>query len=355
MPGISPSVMRELHRLLSTCQEFNTSTHLQTLFVDARLQPFGNSLPGADNRRQRVDNVIAHLHNRYLRDKTNALVNVLTVLAERYSDEYLGTQLYALSDRVKITQSDATFADAERYITASSAEATSQSTLTSGLEQIIGISNIKDILWLQMGLKAAKCVCRLLLDNGRRGSGFLVSDDLLLTNHHVLPTPQSAAHAIVEFNYQYDFSGSMKISTRYKLDATHFKTNIVLDYTIVRVIQEPAQTSLKTWGYVDINAQAEPVHGEHVIIIQHPGGEPKQIAMTENYVKSVSPPYIRYTTDTRPGSSGAPVFNDGWQVIALHHRSVIEQTSIRNRRQKLNEGILISQIRNDAGDFWTNA
>ena len=31
---------------------------------------------------------------------------------------------------------------------------------------------------------------------------------------------------------------------------------------------------------------------------------------------------IHYTTDTEPGSSGAPVLNDQWQVVALHHRAI---------------------------------
>lgn len=352
MPGIPPSVIRELQYLLSTCIEFTTTTHLQTLFVDARVHPFGNSLPGADNRQQRVDNVIYHLHNRYLHDGSNALVNLLLVLAERYTDEYLGTQLYALSDRLRIILSEIPYADVERYLTAHAVEEISPPAQVNGFEQIIGVSNLKEIFWLQMGLKAATSVCRLLLDNGGRGSGFLVRNDLLLTNNHVLPTLQSASKAIVEFNYQYAYDGGIKPTTRYCLDVSQYKTNVALDYTLVRIEQDPSKASLKSWGCVDINTQAPPVLGEHVIIIQHPGGEPKQIAMTENYVKSISKPYLRYSTDTRPGSSGAPVFNDGWQVIALHHRSIDAHASVPGRGQKLNEGILISAIREDAGVMW---
>ena len=222
----------------------------------------------------------------------------------------------------------------------------------AGHEQIIGISSLKNILWLQIGLKVAQSVCRLLLDNGGRGTGFLVGPNLLLTNNHVLPTPESANDAIAEFNYQHDLEGRMKLTSRYNLDTRVFKTNIPLDYTLVGVNQDPYITGLDTWGYVDSNAQAEPVRGEHLVIIQHPGGEPKQIAMTDNYVSSVSSPYIRYTTDTRPGSSGAPVFNDGWQVIALHHRSVVEHTTDPARREKLNEGVLLSKVIRDAGDLW---
>ena len=34
-----------------------------------------------------------------------------------------------------------------------------------------------------------------------------------------------------------------------------------------------------------------------------------------------------YTGDTQPGSSGAPVFSDLWEVIALHHSGVPDETA----------------------------
>jgi hypothetical protein len=35
--------------------------------------------------------------------------------------------------------------------------------------------------------------------------------------------------------------------------------------------------------------------------------------------------FIRYETDTQPGSSGSPVFNDQWQLAALHHSGVPDE------------------------------
>lgn len=31
---------------------------------------------------------------------------------------------------------------------------------------------------------------------------------------------------------------------------------------------------------------------------------------------------MHYLTDSKKGSSGSPVFNDQWQVVALHHRGI---------------------------------
>ena len=62
--------------------------------------------------------------------------------------------------------------------------------------------------------------------------------------------------------------------------------------------------------------------GECLNIIQHPNGELKQVALRENQLKDILPQFLHYHTDTAPGSSGSPVFNDQWELVALHHSGV---------------------------------
>lgn len=43
--------------------------------------------------------------------------------------------------------------------------------------------------------------------------------------------------------------------------------------------------------------------------------------MQDNQVVNVGDPYVHYRTPTDPGSSGSPVFNQKWELVALHHAS----------------------------------
>ena len=219
------------------------------------------------------------------------------------------------------------------------------------LEKILGVNNLKQISWIERGLAVSKSVCRILTPNGL-GTGFLIASDLLMTNHHVIPDSTVATQSVVEFNYQHDFEGNLLPTCRYRLDAGRFHSNSTLDYTIVGVLPDPGKPSLDDWGHTFLNPHADPVPGEHVIIIQHPNGGLKQIVLTANQVVSLWERRLHYTTDTMPGSSGAPVFNDLWQVIAIHHAGGDLQVNDKGDRRFVNEGILMSAIRADAGGFW---
>lgn len=211
------------------------------------------------------------------------------------------------------------------------------------LEKIIGTNNLKSIAWLQRGLEAAKSVCRIVTPKGL-GTGFLIDLGRVMTNHHVLSGPDIAAQSYVEFNFQEDSFGILQEPFRYRLLGEGFQTNVDLDFSIARIEQENAFPSLESWGTLTLSADSFPGIGEHVTIIQHPGGGAKQIALTANQVVSIFEHRLQYTTDTLPGSSGSPVFNDDWKVVALHHAGGNLVTNQRGDRMFANEGILSAKI-----------
>jgi V8-like Glu-specific endopeptidase len=53
---------------------------------------------------------------------------------------------------------------------------------------------------------------------------------------------------------------------------------------------------------------------------------------------------VQYTTDTLPGSSGSPVFNDNWEVVALHHAGGPLKTNDKVDIRFINEAIAINYL-----------
>ena len=220
-------------------------------------------------------------------------------------------------------------------------------------EKILGVNNLKQIAWIEQGVKSSRAVCRVLTPEGL-GTGFLIAPQWVMTNNHVIDSPELAKSAKIEFNYQYQFAvdGKLADTVRYDLDpASFFRTSTQFDYTIVAVKPDPAKPPADTWGTLHLNPNADPVSTEHVVIVQHPNGGPKQIVLTANAVLQVKPPHLHYSTYTMPGSSGSPVFNDLWQVIAIHHAAGPQIKSSSGTRYS-NEGVLMSAIKPELGKDW---
>ena len=87
--------------------------------------------------------------------------------------------------------------------------------------------------------------------------------------------------------------------------------------------REQNQAQIASFGFSRlIEQQGKILIGECLNIVQHPNGELKQVALRENQLKDILPQFLHYQTDTAPGSSGSPVFNDQWELVALHHSGV---------------------------------
>lgn len=202
------------------------------------------------------------------------------------------------------------------------------------MERVIGETrDFLSVEFLERGLMVNRCVGRVVTDlgSGRRsfGTGFMVSPRLLLTNWHVLKTKDTAAVSTVEFDYQLDFMGNARTPQRFRLEpAVFYLSQRELDFALVAVEETSSQNKkVRDLGWCRlIPTEGKAILGNPVNIIQHPLGEMKQVIIRENKLVDLPPQpldtFAHYEGDTEPGSSGSPVFNDQWEVIALHHSGV---------------------------------
>jgi len=199
------------------------------------------------------------------------------------------------------------------------------------LERIMQGNELTDIAYLAQGLLCARSVCRVVICTDRGllgyGTGFLVAPGVLMTNYHVLSTVGIARASTAQFGYERDLAGRELRPVEFALRATPAPI-LFEDLDIAIAAVEPRTSggeSLDQYGWLCLKPQpGKAFIGEYLTIIQHPGGECKQICVRENKLLDYSEdsPYLWYQTDTVGGSSGSPVFNNSWEVVALHHSSV---------------------------------
>jgi endonuclease G, mitochondrial len=241
------------------------------------------------------------------------------------------------------------------------------------LERILKGNDLSDISYLEQGLAAGRPVCRIVLRrNGSLvgyGTGFLVAPGVLMTNEHVFEDPSCVRESIAQFRYERDVHGLevASVDFGFRLAPAPIISK-ELDFAIVQV--EPRSLrgeALEQFAWLRLDpTPGKAFVGEYLTIIQHPKGERKQICVRENKLLKYADkdPYVWYETDTVSGSSGSPVFNNSWDVVALHHSSVPETKRVGGKdvwltrdgkvwtadmgedeiAWKANEGIRVSRI-----------
>ena len=195
-------------------------------------------------------------------------------------------------------------------------------------EKQINTWDLVDINYLKKGYIVSRSVCKLYSRDSKgpfTGTCFMISNNLLITNNHNLPTEQIAAKAFVEFDHELGADGFPKNQQRFILKPEEaFWTDSDLDITIVAVKPiSQANKKLLDYGFLSLDPQEGKIEKDNFIsIIHHPNGELKQVAIRENRLMKKKEKVLVYASDTSSGSSGAPCFSDKWQVVAIHRRGI---------------------------------
>jgi endonuclease G, mitochondrial len=219
--------------------------------------------------------------------------------------------------------------------------ATALENVSDAFERYLGTNDLLPINYLLGGYLQSKSVGRIRYFDKREGkiawaTGFMISPELMLTNHHVFPVADQVEFAAliddpaIEFGYEFDIDGRQGRPVVFDLDPrTFLHTSRALDMALVAVAQTDRSGShrMAEQGYLVLNGNLGKTGlGDYATIIQHPEGRDKQIALRNNEIIDTSlPDALIYKSDTSHGSSGAPVFNNEWQVIALHSAGVAKK------------------------------
>ena len=198
-------------------------------------------------------------------------------------------------------------------------------------ERSIGpTDDVVSIEFLEAGLLAKRPVGRIW--NGGEGyaTGFLVGHGLMMTAAHVLPSAAEASDLVFQLDYEEHTLGPLAPMSEYTLDPqTFFLRDEDYDVALCAV-QDFARLSppIETFGWHVVREREETIDaGTPVSIIQHPEGKTKSLVVHNSQFidvgkESEDERYCWYTGDTEPGSSGSPVFDLNWRVIALHSSAV---------------------------------
>ena len=166
--------------------------------------------------------------------------------------------------------------------------------------------------------------------NRKPCTGFLIRDNIAITNEHCIPAEIENGNKCPEihliFAYESDRTDSEVVYCRRLV-----KKSYPLDYAILELAGMPG----KKHGSLSIEGMLTPQKGEKLFIIQHPGGQYKKIAIQEcsagiievagrSLKKGSQSPYkikqdFEHRCDTEGGSSGAPIFNEAGSVVGIHH------------------------------------
>ncbi len=226
-------------------------------------------------------------------------------------------------------------------------------------EQILGKDRFQTFQWYRTGLDRATDVAKICdRSDNPAGSGFLVAGKdvheridekwLLVTNAHVIsddyleqnatPAALPSDEARIRFEAQ-DPNQVFEVE-----EIIYSSPRSELDCTIARLRSYPDHS------YPYPIAKRLPLlnKNQRVYVIGHPGGRRLSYSINDNLLLDYEKPKVHYRAPTEGGSSGSPVFNQQWDLLALHHAGGRNTRMLNGQfgTYPANEGLFFQSILN---------
>lgn len=218
--------------------------------------------------------------------------------------------------------------------------------------------------WLDELVKIQRRICRI--EGKNYGTGFLVGEDLVLTNYHVVEPEVNGVALPSDLRFRFDYSTAdgadrqgvvVRASEDWLITSSPYSaadlkptaggpTSSELDFALIR-LAEPigsSSDSSPARNFIALTEKAPTVkEGDVIFILQHPQGAP--LALAAGVVEQPVPGglRIRYDANTEGGSSGSPVFDASLTLVSMHH------AGDPNWQPTYNQGIPIGLIARAVG------
>lgn len=221
----------------------------------------------------------------------------------------------------------------------------------SHLQKVFGSEDVVPFAWYRRGLERCFSVCRIEDDYDRGiGTGFVVrAGDFIpelgdvrciLTNDHVVSEHDAKAippgRAFARFH-------AIDGAPRVPIDEVKWRSSSSeLDAALLIPDGDlPEQARRYPLAAQPLDKTKE----QKIFVIGHPLGGTLSISLYDNLLLDCNDTFVHYRSPTQPGSSGSPVFNADWELVALHHAGHEQTRKLDGSgTYHANEGIQIRTI-----------
>ena len=220
---------------------------------------------------------------------------------------------------------------------------------SAGLEKTFGTVGGVTVKWWTMAQERLKAIARIETKVGvAQGTGFLVEarhlnpewgDGLvMITNAHVTSDPPEYEGAIKPEDAVANFTMLDGVAPIQVTAPRLFQSGVEdLDVTVLRLESVPADVTP-----IPLAKNLPLPDGEQrLYVMGHPSGGDLKISIDDNVLIDHDDLKLHYKAPTEPGSSGSPVFNRNWDLIALHHKGNDHMERLHGEKgtYQANEGI----------------
>jgi Trypsin-like peptidase domain/MAP3K TRAFs-binding domain len=221
-----------------------------------------------------------------------------------------------------------------------------------GFEKLLGAERFESLRWFQTALERCRGVARIEDSlEGPVGSAFLVDGAsihpgfppvVIVTNAHVISPESSLAHdrARVTFRALEDANASYGIARILWSSPPQ-----ELDTTVMELDGRPAEATAAPIARRRPQLDVSPP--PRTYIIGHPSGADQvMLSVADNQLLDADEVRVHYRTPTMGGSSGSPVFNRSWELIAVHHSGSAQMPRLHGKggTYPANEGIWLERV-----------